>query len=132
MTTTSTQLRGMRYRLGGRGLDGTIDCYGVTLAKAAEQGRPLGDVWQQVCRQWRTGGELAYAHGFPAGWRRLHGDELLRARTMPQNGDVWVMHTAHPGVGIIDGGRFWTATPEAGVVSLDPMRAAVPSEVWRQ
>lgn len=128
---TST-LRGMTYRLGGRGDDGTIDCLGVTLRKAADLGLELPDVWARVCQQWRAG-RLEDATGFPADWRRLVGAELAAALAQPRDGDVWVStNCAHAGVGIIAGGLFWSATPGAGVVSLSPARVPAPSEVWRR
>lgn len=128
-------LLAMRYRLGGRGEDGTIDCLGVVLAKAAELGLdlPARDPWATVCDQWRRGG-LDAATGFPDGWRRLRGEALRDALQLPKDGDVWLLHHDHPGVGIIAGGLFWSATARAGgVVALPPDRVQPrPSEVWRR
>lgn len=122
----------MRYRFGGRGDDGTIDCLGVTLQKARELGHQVGDVWATVARQWIDGG-ADYASGFPAGWRRLEGAELVAALRSPRAGDVWLHRRAgqHDGVGIIEGGRYWSALPGVGVVCLAPDRAPQPTEVWR-
>ena len=130
-----TELLAMRYRLGGRGADGTIDCLGVVLAKAAELGidLPASDPWAIVCDQWQRGG-LDAATGFPAGWRRLHGDELRGALTRPRDGDVWLLQHDHPGVGIIARGVFWSASARVGgVLALPPERVEPrPTEVWRR
>lgn len=125
------QFAGMRYRLGGRGTDGTIDCYGVAMAKGRELGHELPEVWQRVCEQWRAG-RLEDVTGFADGWRRLQGAELAGALAAPRDGDVWLAMRSHVGVGIICGGLFWSATPHAGVVSLPPARVPAPSEVWRR
>lgn len=125
-------LLAMRYRLGGRGGDGTIDCLGVVLCVQRHLGRALGDVWATVGRQWIDGG-ADYAHGFPAGWRRLAGNDLAAALVRPCDGDVWLhrRRVGHDGVGCWWRGRYWSALPETGPVSLDLSRAPAPTEVWR-
>jgi len=120
-------LLAMRWRLGGRGEDGTIDCYGVTRCKAAELGRPIGDCWDQVQRQWADG-DIDAVTALPPEWLRV---DAALAQIAPQTGDIWVVDGERPGVGIIDGGWLWTATRSAGVVLLDPRRQSQPREVWR-
>jgi len=124
----------MRYRLGGRGGDGTIDCLGVTLAVAQDLGiaLPLVDPWTVVCDQWRAGG-LDAATGFPTGWQRLRGAELDAAIVFPRDGDVWLLTTGHPGVGMMRRGYLWTASEAAGGLVVWPAyRVPKPAEVWRR
>lgn len=132
------QLLGAPFARGGRDASG-IDCLGVALAGTHQLGNPVPDPWLTFLEQWQSqaAGERPPVDliGFPKTWRRVEYADDPRAWSRDvRQGDVWcwrVRPNRMPGVGIIYNGRVWTATPRAGVVSLEPHKATKPDEVWR-
>lgn len=123
------ELRAAPYKLGGRSAAG-VDCLGVALAISNDLGNEWRDPWRAFLDQWRTDQAPPLSStGFPPTWRRVDG--VPGAGVQP--GDVWVWHKLadHPTVGIVRGGKVWTATPGAGVLAIAPDKATQPDEVWR-
>jgi hypothetical protein len=141
VTFRGVNLVGAGYRLGGRDLDGGLDCLGVVLHVLEELGVPPElhpDPWRDLRELWASEGSAAAlaSTGFPAGWDRL---EVVPAAA-PQDGAVALLapeaslcdhghRTA--GVGVVRDGRLWTSRPSTGVIApaWSAVRSSI-SEVW--
>lgn len=129
--TRMKDLLGIPWQLGARFGSGSIDCYGVAIEIARRRGQALCDAWPVLLEAWRGGAPVLQLieRSWLDPWQRV---EAGAARARPQDLDIWLTNDRRPGVGIIVDGRLWTATPEAGVVSLAPAAAGTPVEVWRR
>jgi hypothetical protein len=115
----------LRYRLGGRGDDGSIDCLGVTLRGAMQVHGCAPDPWRAIARAWARG-ELATSSGFPSCWIR-------QADASPiAHGAVLLFFGAHPWAAIVVDGHVWSADADLGVYCRPLVRwEKRPAEVWQ-
>jgi len=118
------KIRGMRYRIGGRGPN-SIDCLGVVLHVLHLRGCDALDPWKWLLQSFKVG-QVASESAFGPGWQRVFNEPLCDL-------DVLLYHESHSWAAIVDEGIVWSAHPDVGVWCKPVQRLEKrPHEVWQR